>query len=1110
MEGEDPSACCGYVETFYYLYTEKGPAGAFCYVKPKKEIPMNPKLPILTTMLALAGVMAQGAETLPDWRNPDVILRGGESQRTELIFHRDRAAAISTPFEESVNYLSLNGEWQFRYYDSQVDLPTAIEKTPEADIAAWGTIRVPGNWELQGHGTAIYTNTVYDFCPANPQPPHLPDATPVGVYSRTFTLPASWEGRDVFLNLCGAKSGVTVYVNGHDVGYAEDSKSLVRFPITDYLRPGENRVLLKIYRWSTGSYLECQDFWRISGIERDVYLSTERADKGFDFEVVSKYFPEAPAGFSNGSFSLKIALREGATADFGYELLDAAGKVLCREEKSAAADGDVFGCVMWGVRPWSAEQPNLYTLLMCVDGEWTRFNVGFRSFKICDAAEKDPQGHPRRVLLVNGKPVKFKGVNIHEHNPRTGHYITRKEMLKDLEIMRRHNITAIRTSHYPLPRFFYELCDSLGFWVYSEANLESHGMGYDLRYTLGNDRRWYEAHLHRNLNTYMRTRNYPSVAILSLGNEGGNGYNYYRVYEELERLERPGMNRPICYERAEHEWNTDMLVPQYPSAEWFRRMGEQGADRPVCPSEYAHAMGNSTGSLDLQWSYIYRYPHLQGGFIWDWVDQGFAAEDGEGRPYWAYGGDYGTNAPSHANFCCNGLVSPDRTPHPAMVEVKHVYQNIAITAEDGAAGRFRITNRHYFTDLSGFEVRYRVMADGVAVRRGALRFKTAPQASESFTVALPKLADDKLYTVDFECVTLASEPLVPAGWVVATDQIELQQPRRTAYVAPKGEFAVEESDAAVVLRAGKSSLRFDKERAVVTSYAPHGREFLAEGFGLHPNFWRAPNDNDYGNGWPARTQIWKEASRNFRATTRVEELPDRIVLTVDYALPGGHPYRLRYVLYANGILRVEADLKGLQSESRIELPRMGVRMRLPLSAEEFRYFGRGPEENYWDRNSGYEVGLYTSTAGAEYFPYVRPQECGHHTDCRWIEIGGVTIVADEVLEFNALRNSIEDFDSEEAVAHDYQWTNFSADENHDPALARNNLRRQHHINDIRPRPYVELSLDSRQSGVGGYDSWGQRTEESRTLWSDSDHSFGFTIVPQRSLPAGKAIKYRFE
>ncbi len=451
----------------------------------------------------------------------------------------DARRGAHPPLRAGANYRSLDGEWRFRYFDSPGQLPAGITATTASEAAAWDTIRVPGNWEVQGHGTPIYVNTVYEFAPVDPQPPQLPEATPVGVYFRTFRVPDAWRGRTVYLNLGGAKSGVYVYVNGREAGYFEDSKNAVRYDITPLLREGDNDLVVKIYRWSTGSWLECQDFWRMSGIERSVYLSSERRPTGFDFEVVSTL----DEGLRDGLFELRLAADSACRIDCAYELLSTPADVRCSRGAAplpgpAASRG---GCPTCGRGRRSI--PRSTRCCFAWTGGDARFNVGFRRFEITDAERPDSADRPCRVLL-NGQPVKFKGVNYHEHNPWTGHYLTRELLLEDLRLMRRANINAIRTSHYPLPRFFYELCDSLGFYVYSEANIESHGMGYDLTRTLGNRRAWYPAHLDRILNMYLRTRNYPCVAILSLGNEAGNGYNFYRAYEELERREQAGGHAP--------------------------------------------------------------------------------------------------------------------------------------------------------------------------------------------------------------------------------------------------------------------------------------------------------------------------------------------------------------------------------------------------------------------------------------------------------------------------------------------------------------------------------------------------------------------------------------
>lgn len=1047
----------------------------------------------MITLLSLAAAATVSAREVPHWKNLDVFSVNAETERTELIFHSSWEDALTKDFEQSENYVSLNGTWKFKYHESQEEMDPAIGSTTAAQAGDWADIKVPGNWEMQGFGIPIYVNTDFEFMTWNPQPPFIPDANPTGVYFRTFEVPQQWDGRQVYLNLGGAKSGVYVYVNGEEVGYNEDSKDLARFNITKYLREGSNDLVLKMYRFSTGSYLECMDFFRISGIERDVYLSSEKYNTKFDINVIST-LDEA---CKDGVFRIELSALPTRDLDVSYQLIDKNDEVVLQDCRLVYSGKAMMEGVVENVRKWTAETPELYTLLICVEGEYTRLNVGFRRLEI--------KGD---VFYVNGQPVKFKGVNLHETDPYTGHYVSRERMLQDLRLMKEHNVNGIRTCHYPQSRMFYDLCDSLGFYVYSEANVESHGMFYDLDKTLGNKPEWYTNHIYRIRNMYFRTRNHACVTILSLGNEGGNGCNFYNAYNEIKALEKDGMNRPVCYERAEFEWNTDMIVPQYPDDDWFRRMGEKSPGRPVCPSEYAHSMGNSTGSLDLQWKYIYQYDHLQGGFIWDWVDQALAKYDEDGNfLFWAYGGDFGENAPSDGNFVCNGVVGPDREPHPGLAEVKYVYQDIRFSSEDPASGKYNIFNRFYFRDLSKYEVRWSVLADGKVVKKGKLHFNTPAQQGEDFTVKLPKLRARKGYHINFDVVTLEETPLLSKGHVIATEQFLLKEAGKKAYQAKPASFETSDDESSVVIRGSKVELVFDKAKGYVTSYKVRGKEMLADSFGIRPNFWRAPNDNDYGCWWPARTQAYKTASNEFNATASVETLADAAVLKVTYDLPTGNVYEVSYKVYGNGIMKIEADFKGVESENPVEVPRVGLRMRLPLSAENYTYFGRGPQENYWDRNSGARMGIWNTSATAEYVPYVRPQENGHHTDCQWLEFDDMTLVGE--FEFNALRNSVEDFDSEEAVQHDYQWDNLHAEEVHDPAQAKNNRRRQHHINDVVARDYVELCVDGVHTGIGGYDSWGQRTDADRTQFSNQDCSYSFTIVPSGTFVFRKAYTFAY-
>ena len=1078
----------------------------------------------------------------PYWQDIQVVAVNKEKPRSSFMSYADRETALTSRFEKSPYYSLLNGTWKFFFVDSYKDLPQNITD-PSVNTSSWDDITVPGNWEVQGHGVAIYTNQGNEIKPRNPQPPLLPEANPVGVYRRDIEIPASWDNRDIYLHIGGAKSGLYVYLNGKEVGYSEDSKNPAEFLINKYLQPGKNVLTLKIFRWSTGSYLECQDFWRMSGIERDVFLWSQPKASIQDFRVVSTLDDT----YTNGIFKLAVDLKnhtqETKNLNVGYELLDAKGNLVTSEANDiwvspASPQTASFEYDLKNVAPWSAEHPNLYKLLMTIKEEGkvievVPFNVGFRRFEMKQIDQVAEDGKPYTVLLFNGQPVKFKGVNIHEHNPETGHYVTEELMRKDFELMKQNNINAVRLCHYPQDRKFYELCDEYGLYVYDEANIESHGMYYSLKKggTLGNNPEWLIPHMDRTMNMYERNKNYPSVTFWSLGNEAGNGYNFYQTYLYLKDKEINSMNRPVNYERALWEWNTDMYVPQYPSAEWLEEIGRKGSDRPVAPSEYSHAMGNSSGNLWDQWKAIYKYPNLQGGFIWDWVDQGILEKDKNGREYYTYGGDYGVNAPSDGNFLCNGIVNPDRTPHPAMAEVKYAHQNIGFEAIDLANGLFRVTNRFYFTNLKKYMVHYSVTANNKVVRSGKVSLDIEPQASKEFTVPVGNLKPQAgtEYFVNFNVTTVEKEPLIPIGHEIACDQFRLpiESPKK-AFKTSGPKLTVSTNGDNLSASSSKVNFMFNKKTGIVTSYKVDGTEYFSEGFGIQPNFWRAPTDNDYGNGMPKRLQVWKESSKNFNVTDATVTMDgNNAVVNVNYLLPAGNLYIVNYTIYPSGAVNVAArftstDMDAAQTEvsestrtatftpgrdaarkeaSKLNVPRIGVRFRLPASMNQVEYFGRGPAENYLDRNAGSMVGLYKSTAEELYFPYVRPQENGHHTDTRWVSLStgkkGLLIQADNTIGFNALRNSIEDFDDEEATGLSRQWSNFTPEQvaNHDEAAAKNVLRRQHHINNITPRDFVEVCVDLKQQGVAGYDSWGSRPEPAYTLPANREYNWGFTLIP---------------
>lgn len=1074
---------------------------------------------LLITALCSASALTAVAETaLPYHRDLNVYQVGKEPARSAFMTYSTPAQALTGDYAASPWYESLNGKWNFKFYTDDTLIPAGIVS---GQVTDWDEITVPGNWEVQGFGTPVYTNTVYDFMPADPQPPLLPDRIPVGVYSRKFEVPASWDGRDTYLCIGAVKGGTYVYINGQEIGYSEDAKDPAQFLINKYLRPGENTLTIKVYQWSTGSYLECQDFWRLSGIERDVYLWSQPKVALADFDVKSTLDDT----YRDGIFRLRMEIANHSTAPAdvtasyvltapdGHETAN--GSTTIRLTPGATADA-TFDATVADVLRWSAETPDLYTLLMTVSRdnvtqEVIPFHVGFRRVEIAQSDRRGENGKPYPVLLFNGQPIKLKGVNIHEHNPLTGHYVPEELMRKDFELMKANNINAVRLCHYPQSPRFYELCDEYGLYVYDEANIESHGMGYSTSKgrSLGNNPEWLGPHMERTVNMYERNKNYPCVTFWSLGNEAGNGYNFYQTYLYLKEADSAWMARPVNYERAVWEWNTDMFVPQYPSAGWLAEIGRSGSDRPVMPSEYAHAMGNSTGGFARQWDAIYEYPNLAGGFIWDWVDQGLLEHTADGTPYWTYGGDYGKDSPSDGNFNCNGIVNPDRTPHPGMAEIKHVHQDVTVTAVDAAAGRFAVNNRFYFRSLEGYTVNYAIKANGRTVRSGSVKpGDVAPQHSFEFTVPVSdiKPQPDTEYFINFSVVADRDFPGVKRGHEVAFDQVMLPIGSRQPSFATAGKpLSVSEAGSLVTVSSPQVTFVFDKATGLVTSYKVKGREYVSDGFGLQPSFWAAPNDNDYGNGLPARSQMWKTSSRDFKVRSCKAGMEgENAFITADYALTPGNNYSVTYTVMPSGAVRVSADMSAVDSEVKAgEIPRIGLRMRMPASMDRVTYFGRGPGENYIDRNRGSFVDLYSTTAEDMYYPYVRPQDNGHRTDVRWFSVTdksghGLKFVADgDLLGFNALRNSVEDFDAQEAKDRPYQWNNYSAREiaSHSEATGANIKTRHTHISDIKPQPYVEVSIDGFRQGVGGYDSWGARPDSDVELSPYQQRSWSAVIVP---------------
>ncbi len=1056
-----------------------------------------------STVILAAALICSAAHAQDEWKDRSVPAVNKEYPHADYMLFGSRDSAMEGDYSKSEFYKLLNGNWNFCFAEDFRELPEDFY-LPEFDDSDWDRIAVPSNWEFQGYGTPIYVNSPYEMDPSTgaSREPSFPEKISGGLYRLQFSVPAEWGGRQVFIQLGGVKSACWVYVNGHKVGYSEDSKNPAEFNITPYLREGDNLLALRVHRWSTGSYYECQDFWRISGIERDVYLTSRPDILIRDIAVDSPLDPT----FRHGMLDYKVKLANlsdrSGTVSLNLTLLDPEGRPVWSQTRRATVDPTKeltdgytvgFSHTVMNVRPWSAEKPVLYTAVLAVtnpDGslEYTSSKIGFRSAFVLGTN-----------FYVNGKRVMIKGVNIHEHSPYSAHVVDEELLVKDLELMKRHNVNAIRTSHYPQQRRFYELCDEYGFYVCSEANVESHGWRNFAR-----DTTCFPLQLERELNMYERTKNYACVVIFSLGNEAGNGENFFRSYDALREKEKM---RPVVYGDARMGDNTDIYWPMYPTEQGLRDMDSRELPKPYIACEYSHSMGNSTGNLIDLWNVFYNSRQLQGGFIWDWVDQGIWTDRDGG--FWAYGGDYGVNMPSDGNFCCNGLINPDRTPHPALMEVKKVYQNFLFEDEDAGNGRIRLTNRHFFTNLNEYDYSYTLSEDGKVIESGSFTVEDiAPERSA--VVEIPLAARERQLGKEYVlgvCATVRTPVKgLEAGHLVGWEQFVLDtKGSRPAATAEKGKFKVSDDGTRISISAtgsrGELCFVFDRAVGSVTSYKVGDTEYISEGFGFRPNFWRAGTDNDYGNRLPSRSAAWKAASRDFNVTSvKARKSSGSVLLTVNYRLDGpGTDYEVNYRIHADGRLDVNAVLApvpdgGEAPRDKPTIPRIGLRLRLPAEYHNVCYYGRGDGENYWDRNSGSPLGLWSTTAEDMYFPYVRPQENGHRSDVRWTALTddsgkGLAVIAHGTFEFNALRNSVEDFDSSES-GRPYQINNY---DNQDVDVT--NGRKQTHINDIHPRNFVELCLDYRMMGVGGDNSWGAAINPRYVIDGSVSHAWGFSVVP---------------
>ncbi|MBK7712188.1 MAG: DUF4981 domain-containing protein [Bacteroidales bacterium] len=1004
-----------------------------------------------------------------DWENPELFQINREAPHSTMISFPDEQSALDGLSSNSPDYISLDGIWKFNWVKTPDERPFWFFKD-DYDTRDWEDTDVPSNWQMRGYDVPIYVNIPY---PHKMDPPFIPhDWNPVGSYKRSFKIPSQWNGKEVFLHFGAVSSAFYVWVNEQLVGYSEDSKVPAEFNITKYLKAGKNSLAVEVYRWSDGSYLEDQDFWRMSGIQRTVFLHARPVT------FINDFFAKADLekNYSDGLLKLDVAVRSTAMkeGDFTLEasLYDGTNKIYTEPKEVKLADGRgaaSFSRSFPGINKWSAEKPNLYSLVICLkdkDGnalEFVSSRIGFRKVEIINSQ-----------LLVNGVAIRIKGTNMHEHDDINGHVVDEAMILRDIRVMKSHNINSVRTSHYPQQELWYQMCDKYGLYLIDEADIESHGIGYDKDVTIADKPEWAAVHLDRMQRMVERDKNHPSVIIWSMGNESGDGHNFLNGYKWIKGRDD---SRPVQYERAEHftnapERHTDIWCPMYPKIEELESYAKNAKnDRPLIMCEYAHAMGNSTGNLQDYWDVIEKYPKLQGGLIWDWVDQGLLKTNEDGEKYWTYGGDYGEEGiPSDGNFCLNGLVWPDRTPHPGLAEVNKVYQYIGFDAVNLPGGIISIMNKYDFTNLSEFNFEWEIVADGITIQSGKVAVPDLkPKNSKTVTLPLNKIdpAPGTEYFLNIRALRSDEWNSVPEDHVYASAQFRLPYEGKPLIVNTDGLEMLQTKTTGSNLEIGGTDLKiiFNLGTGRMESYDFKGKELLKKG--PEPDFWRPPTDNDYGYNMDKKLGIWKKAGERTKVTKANVSQPDmgKVVVSFIYEIPGSDgskigDYGTTYTIFSSGDVIVKNQFSKISGEIP-EIPRMGMQMQLPEEFTNLKWMGRGPHENYADRKTSAYVGVYESTVADQYVPYIRPQENGYKTDTRWLTLtddsgNGILFTGSPIICFAALNNIHDDFESPGKLSQ------FRPD-----AKTANT-----HTIDVKPRDLVNLNIDLGQMGVGGDDSWG--------------------------------------
>ena len=1023
-------------------------------------------------MLSISSGVAAQSESR--WQNVNINQQNREPRRASFFAYENLDKAQNFDKKKSANYLSMEGMWKFNFVKDHNKRPANFFAV-KYDDSQWKDFPVPGLFEFNGYGDRTYKNIGYAWATQfDPNPPYISELNNyTGSYRRTFELPADWKGKDVYFHVGSATSNLTLWVNGKYVGYSEDSKVAAEFNISKYLKPGKNLIAMQVMRWCDGSYFEDQDYWRFTGIAREVYLYARPKLHAADVRLNAGL----ENNFKDGVLDYQISL-QGGKSDVSIILCDKDGKQI------AQATGAKGTIKVPNVKPWTAETPNLYKVFITLKNkqgvsEVIPQKVGFRNVEIKNAQ-----------LLVNGQPILVKGADRHEIDPDGGYVVSVERMIQDIKIMKQLNINAVRTCHYPDDPRWYDLCDEYGLYITAEANLESHGMGYDEK-SLAKFPEYIVPHIERNEGNVKPLINHPSIIVWSLGNECGYGVNFEKAYDWVKAYDK---TRPVQYERGGYDSKTDIHCPMYIGYEESESYCKSNGTKPYIQCEYAHAMGNSEGGFKEYWDLIRKYPKYQGGYIWDFVDQGLRDKSPvTGKEIFTYGGDYGRYPGSDYNFNCNGIIAPNRRLNPHAYEIQYILQNVWIKDFDAENGSFNVYNENFFKNIDDLSLTATLFANGVKLTTVAIPDTKgiAPQAtklvkSEALKSAIEKAEAEHAteeITINFAFASDGSQPLVDKGQVMARQQIVLNGYEFDKVDAPANtgsKIEVEETNSYVKVSAERMSVTIGKKTGMIDYLDVDGEPMLKFRESMTPEFWRAPTDNDYGASLQKKMRVWKNPQMNLKSFDKSES-KDSVVLTAQFEMPEVKAQlMLRYRINAAGEVAVTQQMTTDKEAKVADLFRYGMQLQMPASFSKLEYYGRGPEENYIDRHSSAFIGKYEANVKDEYYPYVRPQESGNHTDIRYFSIfnpatgKGITFEGYAPMECSAIPYLVDDLDS--GIEKNHAWGQ--------------------HSGDLVEKGLVQLHIQQRQYGLGCIDSWGAKPMNKYRMHYQ-DRSFSFVIKAKK-------------